>query len=188
MKRMFVILAGALFLFGCSDDVSSEEDAERAYVGLDQSVDKAMQLGFDGFNAASSANIDPQSTKGTKSGTLTVSGKVDQGASDNKVMTLSMAMADYSDDGLVTYNTAGTLPIIDLKLSKIPDGTIDGTLNGSFAMSGELEGNITLTLTIIGDLQPTAADATKIERKPGTTHITGVASSDYGDYNVNVTR
>jgi hypothetical protein len=189
MMRRFVLLAGALFLFGCGDgDVSSEEDAKRAYIGLDKSVDKAIQLGFDGFNAASSANIDPQSTKGDKTGTLTISGKVDQGASANKTMTLSMQMTDYSDDGLVTYNTSGTLPVIDLKLSNIPNGTVTGTLSGAFAMKGELEGSVTLTLSISGNLQPTAADPNKIERKPGTTHITGTASSDYGDYAVDVTR
>lgn len=188
MKGMFFILAGALFVMGCSDDVGSEEDAERAYVGLDKSIDKAFQLGFQGFNSASSANIDPQSTKGDKSGTLTISGKVDQGSSDNKTMTLTEAMSDYSDDGQITYNTSGTLPVIDLKLSKIPDGTIDGTLNGKFTMTGELEGDVTLALTIAGQLQPTAADPSKVERKPETTKITGTATSEYGEYTVNVTR
>lgn len=191
MKRSLFVSAFALALgvLGCSDDVGSEEDARRAYIGLDGSVDKAMQLGFQGFNAASSANIDPQTTNGTKAGTLIVSGKVDQGASDNKTMTLSEAMKGYSDDGEITYDTdAAALPVIDLKLSKIPDGTIDGTLVGSFSMSGPLEGSVKLSLTIVGELQPTAADATKIERKPGTTTIKGTAESDYGTYDVNVTR
>src|SRR5262245_49793741 len=141
MKRLLFILAGALFLSGCGDDVGSEEDAERAYLGMDKSIDKAIQLGFDGFNSASSANIDPQSTTGDKTGTLTVTGKVDQGASDNKTMTLSMQMKDYSDDDLITYNTPATLPVIDLKLSKIPDGMLTGSLNGTFTMTGELEGD-----------------------------------------------
>jgi hypothetical protein len=182
-------LALGLGALGCSDDVGSEEDARRAYIGLDGSVDKAMQLGFQGYNLASSANIDPQTTNGAKAGTLTVSGKVDQGASDNKTMTLSEAMKGYSDDGEITYNTdAAALPLIDLKLSKIPDGTINGTLVGSFSMSGPLEGSVKLTLTITGELQPTAADPMKIERKPGTTTIKGTAESDYGTYDVNVTR
>lgn len=188
MKRLFFILSGALFLFGCGDDVSSEEDAERAYVGMDKSVDKAIQLGFDGFNSASSANISPQTGKGDNAGTLTVNGMVDQGASDNKTMSLTMQMTGYTDDGLVIYDTTMPLPVIDLKLSNVPDGTVDGMINGSFTMSGELEGPITLTLTIAGQLQPKAGDMTKIERKPGTTVIKGIASSDYGDYDVNVTR
>src|SRR5687768_10376015 len=80
------------------DDVGSDEDAERAYGGLDASIDKAIQLGFDGFNAASSANIPPQTAAGNKAGTMTVAGQVDQGASDNKTMNLTEALTGYSDD------------------------------------------------------------------------------------------
>jgi hypothetical protein len=179
----------AFGLAGCGDDVGSEEDAQRAYVGLDKSVDKAMQLGFQGFNAATSANIDPQVGNGDKTGTITVSGQVDQGASDNKTMNLNEQLKDYSDDDEITYNTGGdTLPLISLKLSKIPDGTLDGTFSGTFQMSGALEGDVTLTLTITGQLQATAADPTKVERKPETTRIVGTAGSEYGTYNVDVTR
>jgi hypothetical protein len=49
---------------GCGGGVSSEEQAQRAYLGLDKSIGKALVLGFAGFNAASSANISPQSTSG----------------------------------------------------------------------------------------------------------------------------
>jgi hypothetical protein len=180
----------ALALAGCGDGgVSSAEDAERAYKGLDTSIDQAIQLGFDGFNAASNATIPPQTGKGTLTGTMTISGKVDQGSSDNKTMTLNEALAAYSNDGKLTYDTIeGTLPIIDMKLSKIPTGTIAGTLKGAYTITGELEGTVTLTLAFTGDLQPLASDATKIERKPGTTRITGTADSDYGTYDVDITR
>lgn len=189
-RRIFFLplFALTLGLAGCSDDVGSEEDARRAYIGLDRSIDKAMQLGFQGFNAASSANIDPQMTNGDRAGTLTVSGKVDQGASANKTMTLNEVMKDYSDDGEITYNTSGAGPVIDLKLNNIPNGTITGTLVGTFTMTGELEGNVTLNLTINGELQPTMADPMKVERKPGTTKISGTATSDYGTYDVDLTR
>ncbi|MDI1449368.1 hypothetical protein [Polyangium sp. 6x1] len=188
-RRMFLpLFVLALGLAGCGDDVASEEDARRAYESLDKSIDKAMQLGFQGFNAASSANIDPQTSNGDRTGTITIGGKVDQGSSTNKTMTLNETLKDYSDDGEVTYNTSGTGPVLDLKLEGIPDGTIKGTLNGSFTMSGALEGSVTLNLTINGELQPTMADPMKIERKPGTTKITGKATSDYGEYAVNLTR
>jgi len=36
-----------------------------------------------------------------------------------------------------------------------------------------------------GQLQ---GDKTKVERKPGTTAVTGTATSDYGTYAVNITR
>jgi hypothetical protein len=187
-----LLLSASIFVFafglaGCSDDVGSEEDARRASVGLDKSIDKAMQLGFQAYNLASSANIDPQSTNGDKAGTLTISGKVDKGSSDNKTMTLNEEMKGYSDDGVITYDTASTLPVIDLKLSNVPNGTMTGTLIGTYTMSGDLEGAVKLNLSISGELQPAAADPTKVERKPETTKITGTAESDYGKYDVNVT-
>ena len=187
-RTLGLLLAGGLLLSGCSDDLASEEDAERAYLGLDRSVDKAIQLGFDGFNSASSANISPQTTTGDISGTLTINGKVDQGSSDNKTMSLTEQMTAYTDIEGSTYDTSGALPVIDLKLANVPTGTISGTLVGSFSMSGELEGDISLSLAIEGDLQPAAADPMKVERKPGTTRITGTASSEYGDYSVNILR
>jgi hypothetical protein len=108
-------------------------------------------------------------------------------------MSLMMALKDYADnsaeDVAITYNTASNaLPLLDLKLSNIPTGTVTGTLVGSFTMTGDLEGSVRLNVAISGDLQPTAADPMKVERKPGTTKITGTAESDYGKYDVNVTQ
>ena len=52
----------ALLGAGCGDDdeIDSDEEARRAYLGLDGSIEKSLALGFAGFNAASSANISPQ--------------------------------------------------------------------------------------------------------------------------------
>src|SRR5690606_4685279 len=67
---------------GCSDDgVNSDEEARRAYLGLDGTIAKSLNLGMDGFNAADSANIPEQSDVGDESGTLVINGKVDQGSS-----------------------------------------------------------------------------------------------------------
>ena len=186
----FLAAIAALGLAGCGGDgVSSAADAEAAYKGLDSSIDQAIQLGFDGFNSASSANISPQSGKGTSSGTMTIAGKVDQGSSSNKTMSLTEALATYSNDGKLTYDTSdAALPTIDMKLSKIPTGTVEGTIGGAYTISGELAGTVTLNLVFVGDLQASATDATKVERKPGTTHITGTADSDYGTYAVDITR
>ena len=41
----------AVGLPGCNDEVSSDEQARRAYLGIDKSVEKSLQLGFDGFNS-----------------------------------------------------------------------------------------------------------------------------------------
>lgn len=173
---------------GCGDGISSEEKARIAYEGLDASIDKAINLGFSGFNAASSANIPDQNGIGDVTGTMMIGGKVDQGASSNKTMSLTEKLVDYCDDGKHTYDTDdAALPTLDMKLSKIPTGTLDGSLNGTFALTGELAGTVTLSLTFTGDLQPTA-DNTGVERKPGTTHITGTADSDFGTYDVDLTR
>ena len=188
--RLFMIpFAVVVALTGCgSDGVESDEDAKRAYEGLDDSIDKAITLGFQGFNAATNANIDPQTTSGAETGTLTVSGQVDQGESANKTMNLTEELEEYSDDGELTYDTPGSLPVLTMKLAMIPTGTVDGTLNGDFEMSGELEGMVTLSITFDGQLQPSASDPDKVERKPGTTHITGTASSGDVEYVVDVTR
>src|SRR3954447_5100250 len=100
MARTSILLL--VILSACGNNVSSTADAQKAYLGLDPSVDKAISLGFAGFNSASSANISPQTTDGGVSGTLTVTGQVDQGVSANKGMRLTEALSSYSDDGKVT--------------------------------------------------------------------------------------
>ncbi len=181
--------------------VHSTDDARRAYLGLDASVDKAITLGFQGFNAASSANIPTQQTTGNASGTMSVGGQVDQGQSTNKTMRLTDTLTAYSDDGVTAYDSAGSPASLDMTLDKIPTGTLSGTLSGTFVMSpapdagaaspdagAPLVGNVTLSITFTGDLQPDPNDATKVERKPGTTHITGTASAGGFTYQVDVTR
>jgi hypothetical protein len=184
--RTLAILA--LATSGCGNGVSSNDDARKAYLSLDPSVDKAITLGFDGFNSASSANISPQMAAGTKSGSLTVTGQVDQGSSSNKTMRLQEAMVNYSDDGLIAYATSSALPALNMDLKSIPNGTVSGTLAGTFIMTGQESGSLDMNLSFTGDLQPDPMDATKVERKPGTTHITGTATSGAGTYQVDVTK
>ena len=185
--RMRIFLLAILMAAGCGDGVKSSEEARRAYLGLDAHVDKAITLGFAGFNAASSANIDAQMTTGTAKGTLVVTGQVDQGSSNNKGMRLKEALTGYSDDNKLVYDTAAaTLPDLTLSLKGIPTGTLTGSLVGSYAMTGELSGQVTLSLTFAGELQSGAGMS--VERKPGTTHITGSATSPNGTYAVDVTR
>jgi len=185
---------------GCSDDeaVSSDEEARRAYLGLDLSIEKALNLGFAGYNAASSANIPDQMTTGVAGGTLTVGGQVDQGTSPNKTMRLDIGMVDYDDGDIVinedgdtirvVYNTstdATMQPYLELKLNGIPTGTVSGSLTSNSAMtgvyilSGDLEGKLTIDVTITGTMMaaPTAGD---ILRVPGTTMVTGTATNEDG--------
>lgn len=175
--------------------VSTEAETERAYLGLDAGMTRALNLGMDGYNAASSANIDPQTTAGELTGTLTVTGQVDQGASDNKGMRLNLALTDFLDDTrdgdtafAVTYDTeTDSPPDLDLSLRGIPDGTVTGTLVGDFWMSGDLEGAVSLTLALDGGLE-LADDGVSVARTEGTTHITGTATSDYGTWPIDLTR
>ncbi|MBZ4421300.1 hypothetical protein [Myxococcus sp. RHSTA-1-4] len=191
----------AVGLAGCGDDdeVSSDEQARRAYLGLDESISKALQLGFDGFNAASSANIPPQTTTGAAAGTLVINGQVDQGSSDNKGMRLRVGMTGYSDGEItvsedeepvnITYasNTDTTLqPELTLQLRNIPGGTFTGTLVGDYDMTGDLAGKVTLNLSLTGDIEDDGTG--KVRRVAGSTRVTGTATSGDGTYNVDVTR
>ena len=191
-------------LLGCAKEVTSEEQARRAYLGLDSAVGKAIQLGFDGYNAASSANIPDQTTNGTASGTLTIAGRVDAGVSTNKVMNLSVAMTNYSDGQLdlagekvaVTYATSTDvtvqpLPALDLTLHNIPsatsdpNGSFDGTLVGPFQMTGDLTGDVTLNLALTGSIENDGSG--NIRRVAGSTQVTGTATAGDGVYNVDIT-
>src|SRR5262245_1391692 len=107
------IVLGALALAGCGGDaVGSEADAHRVYLGLDAAIDKAIKLCFDGFNAASSANIPPQTAMGMLGGTMTIAGQVDQGASANKTMNLTEQLVMYSDVEKFVYDTGPMLPAL----------------------------------------------------------------------------
>src|SRR5215469_4021145 len=68
MRSTPIIVLVALTVLGafaaCGGGVNSTDDAKKAYMGLDPSVDKAITLGFAGFNSATSANISPQSADG----------------------------------------------------------------------------------------------------------------------------
>jgi hypothetical protein len=181
-------------VLGCAEDegLGSEEDARRAYLGLDGSIEKSLDLGMDGFNAASNANIPTQMGEGDASGTITIDGQVDQGASDNKGMRLTVALEEYSDgviervddeDIAIVYDTyAEELPDLTLTLRNIPNGTLEGTLIGTYEMHGSIEGTATLDLSMSGTIEDDGTGG--VTRTPGQTHVTGVARS--GDFTFEV--
>ena len=183
-------------LTGCGDDISSDEQARRAYVGLDKSIGKSLQLGFAGFNAATSANIPAQLIGGDATGTLTISGQVDQGSSANKGMRLRVGMTSYSDGELtfdddtveLTYATVtdtAAQPELTLSLRDIPNGTFTGQLVGTFQLSGDLEGEVKLDLSMSGRIEDDGTG--KVRRVAGSTKVTGPATSGGGEYQVDVT-
>ena len=196
-----------LFLVACKG-VSSDEEAELAYIGLDDGVLKSVNLGMLGYNLASSANIDDQTTDGEVSGTVTVGGQVDQGESDNKELRLIVTLEDYADevdvdfdeDGepdeiVFTYNTVdGEEPELDISLRNIPAtgsgtlGTLEGTLAGTVVMDGDLEGDVVLDVDIAGEIEEDPEVAGDLLRVEGTTTIIGTATSDYGVYDIDITR
>ena len=200
------LLVASMACAACSDDeIDSDEQARRAYLALDGSIEKMLNLGFQGFNLATNANIDAQMTNGDKAGTVAVDGQVDQGSSSNKGMRLNVAMVGY-DDGDVPYDdddhtvhivfdtsTDVTMqPYLDLKFANYPDGTMSGTLgpntnlSGVYNLTGDIEGTLTLNVMIAG---PTMAGAgTTVVRVPGMTTIVGTATnSDGGVYDINIT-
>ena len=190
----------------CSDDeIDSDEAARRAYLGLDGSIEKSLNLGFAGFNAASSANIDVQMTTGASAGTLAIDGQVDQGSSANKGMRLNVAMVGYDDGDIVINDDGDTIhlvydtstdvaaqPYLDLKLMNVPTGTLTGSLSsntsmtGVYNLSGDMDGTLTLAVTINGTLM--AGPNNTVVRVPGTTTVVGTATnSDGGVYAINLT-
>jgi hypothetical protein len=198
MKLISFALA-LVTLAACSnDEIDSNEQARRAYLGLDGSISKSIKLGFDGFNMASSANIMPQTTAGLSAGTITVTGQVDQGASNNKGMRLYVAMVGYTDGNVViddkndtihvVYDTStevATQPYLEMMLKSFPNGTLDGSLTGDYTMTGDIKGTVTLMLTFSG----TTMDGGNglVVRVPGSTHVTGTATTaDNGVFDVDV--
>jgi hypothetical protein len=179
------IAFGTLLALGCGgSNVSSTAEAETAYLGLDASIDKAINLGFAGYNAAiNGANIPPQMQMGAAAGTITITGTVDRGASSNRSMTLSETLAGYSDDGKITYQSVAPASL-KMQLMSVPTGTLSGTLDGYYEMTGKQTGRVTLSVTFDGQLQAGANDA--VERVVGKTHIVGTATSSAGTYNIDV--
>jgi hypothetical protein len=178
--------------------VGSEDEARIAYLGVDDVVTKAMDLGFAGFGAGDNANIPAQSDDGAESGTINVTGQVDSGASDNKGMRLDVALVEYSDGTIddpetddddkiaITYETAESAPLAcDMQLRNFPDGTYSGTLIGDVVMEGDLEGELKLNVTFTGETDDDGAGNTV--RSPGTTDVSGTATSPNGDFEINTT-
>ena len=203
LRGIALLLIAAATTAACSDDdaIDSDEAARRFYLGLDASIEKSLALGFDGFNGASSANITPQVAPGVATGMLTISGQVDQGASSNKGMRLRVGMVDYSDGVIVvieedrevevhlTYTTSVVVeaqPFLQLALRDIPTGVFTGELSGTYQVTGDLAGDVTLALTMAGALQD--AGNGDVIRMPGSTTITGTATSGDGVYDVTLTR
>ena len=194
------LVPSTLLCAACSsDEVDSDEEARRAYLAMDASIGTSITLGFQGFNAASSANIDAQTTTATKAGMLTVTGQVDQGSSSNKGMRLRVGMVDY-DDGPVAYNDDGdsvhvvfdtdtdpaTQPALSMQLKGIPTGTLDGTLMGVYHLDGDIIGDLTLNISFAGTLM--AGSGSEVLRVPGSTTVTGTATNaDGGVYNITLT-
>jgi hypothetical protein len=204
LNRLACCLALApTLLAACSDDkaIDSNEAARRFYLGLDASIEKSLNLGFDGFNSASSANIAPQVTTGVATGMLTITGQVDQGASANKEMRLYVGMVDYSDGVFVvrvddedvmvdlTYATSAVQteqPYLHLALRDVPTGTFTGELTGTYHVAGDLSGDVTLNLTMAGHLMDGGNGV--VGRVAGSTMVMGTATSGDGVYTVSLTR
>lgn len=191
-------LALALVVAACGDgdELDSDTEARRAYLGFDRAIDRAINLGFDGFNAANSANIPVQSDIGDVDGTMDVGGQVDQGASDNKEMRLALTLVDYTDQEfddpetedtesvLLSYDTdPDALPSLDMSLRNIPNGTFIGTLAGTFIITGDVDASADFVLSLSGEIQDSGGDVIRV---PGTLVITGTATSGDGVFDVNV--
>jgi hypothetical protein len=200
MRRLTLVLLTAFIVVPACNcgGVNSEDEARIAYLGLDQVVVRGLALGFDGFNAADSANIPTQSADGDESGDITVAGQVDQGNSDNKGMRLDVTLSEYSDGTIddpetdeeeelaITYDTADAGPMrLEMNLRDIPDGTITGTFAGTVRMEGDLQGDLDVDLAFDGLIESDGSGGT--QREEGTTEVTGTATSPSGEYEIDTT-
>ena len=187
--RHLVLMSALVLATACADDVSSDAEARQAYLSLDPVIAQALDLGFQGFAAASSANIDVQTAAGAKGGTVAVSGKVDQCASKNKNMDLTLRLVAWTADAAIKFDTsadAALQPKLVLSLKNLPDADLTGTLVGNFTMTGALEKSVALNLSLTGK---TMADANgKVVRKPGSMRVTGTATAGGDAFVVDVTR
>jgi len=186
-RLLLASVAGTLVL-GCpTGEIDNEEAARRAYLGLDRAIDRAIKLGFDGYNAASNANIPEQSEPGAVAGMMIVGGQVDAGVSNNKEMRLLVTLEDDYSDGPVedidlVYN-GGPLNL-DLSMQGLPNAQLTGTFIGAVAMTGDLTGEVSLDLAITGETEEDPDG--NIRRKPGTVRVQGTATSDYGVFDVDI--
>src|SRR6185369_13898262 len=114
-----------------------------------------------GYNAATSANIPTEMAAGDATGSLTITGHVDQGNPSQVSMGLTVAMTMYSDGKIaiddkgdtiaLTYATAAAAPpSLSLKLNASAGDTLTGSLAGDYTMSGDMQGTVTLNLQIDG--------------------------------------
>jgi hypothetical protein len=189
LAALLIASVGSLALgCGTTDAVDDEVSARRAYLGLDRAVDRALKLGFDGYNAATNANIPDQSEPGDVSGTMTVGGQVDAGVSNNKEMRLLVTLEDDYSDGPVDgefdilYN-GGPLNL-DLSMQGLPNAQLTGSFVGAVVMTGDLLGEVSLDLSITGETEEDPDG--NIRRKPGTVRVIGTATSDYGVFDVDL--
>lgn len=186
-RRLALILVAAACGCGSADAPPIDTQAMEAYLGLDSSIDKALNLAFVGMNSAATANIAPETAAGDRKGNLVVTGQVDQGTSA-KTIRVDTLYDGYSDDGATFYATdPAAPPLLALELHGIPYGTLSGMFLGQFTMSGLYVGPLTVQLTFDGQLQP-VGNLGAVARVPYSTHLHGTAVSDYGTYVVDFTR
>jgi hypothetical protein len=180
-----VFLAAAA---GCSSgDDTANSQAMDAYLSLDSSLEKALDLAFVGINNAVTENIGPGTIGGDAAGTLVVVGQIDEGTALTKTVRVDANYNGYSDDGAIIYTTDPASPPLLTLAASYADGSLTGRYLGVFTMSGALAGPLTVDIAINGFIESAGRNG-GIERAPYSTQIQGTAVSDYGTYRVDLTR
>jgi hypothetical protein len=168
-----------LLVIGCGMDVGSTADAQRAYQGLETSVERAISL-----SVSSLGNAAARTAKGRVSGALRLGEPVQHDSAGARFLA---ALSRYSDDGEIVYSTdPDAPPAVTLDVRNVSRGALDGTIEGSFLMSGAERGQVSLLLAFSTAVAPGPGGA--LVRRPGTTRITGTATSPSGAYHVDVIR
>lgn len=88
-------------------DIADDESAVLLYEDFEPTLARIVQAGLDAKGTATDgANIPVIELEGEVSGTLSLDGTVAQSVGENEQLTLDVTLEDYSDTGVLTYDSA----------------------------------------------------------------------------------
>jgi hypothetical protein len=178
--RGFLLFISVMAASGCqADNQGSPADVALAYRSFEQSINKMVFLGANGFFKAQGTTIPTQTMSGRMNGFVYVMGRFDQSSSSTASLHLTVAMSNYSDNDLVYYTTVPPLPMLELQYTQ-GLGTLDGSLVGAFQMDDAEGGPMMVNLTMKGGASVMNNTVTDVGGQ-----VMGSATTRAGTYNVN---
>ncbi len=156
------------------DDLDTEAGVIDVYQNFEPTIFKITTAGLAAKDtAAQGANIPAVPLTGDVMGTGTMGGTVAQSGSLNQNLNLWVQLNDYSDTGLVRYQTEGTSLQFGLNITNQPsDNQMTGDLVGALTLAGDVEGIGDFDLHTVSDLADDDANPALI-----CTRVTGTVTA-----------